>query len=161
MWYIFGILCCVVRVHATCSDCCRSGGTCDAAYKGEPGICCGGGTCCPRGALCVHCEYGVTRCAFPPYTGCPRVRRYEPEEGVMFFVLLFVGMCALSACLWRSHYHHSPPTVPATNVVAYPPVSDGFATGLLGGVLLSDALHDHSPEPEPPSYVEATFDTDV
>lgn len=79
----------------------------------------------------------------------------------MFLVFLFVGICASSVCLWQSHYHHSPTTVPATNVVAYPPVSDGFATGLLGGVLLSDALHDHSPEPEPPSYVGATFDSDV
>lgn len=154
MWYILGTLCCIVRVHATCSDCCRPGGVCDAAYRGEPG------TCCPRGALCVQCEYGVTRCAYPPYTGCPRTRHYDTEEGTTPLLLLIAGACALCACLWRSHYYNSP-TVPALSVVASPPVADGFATGLVGGVLLSDALHDHSPEPEPPSYVEATFESDV
>jgi hypothetical protein len=160
MRFILGILYCVVRVHATCSDCCRPGGVCDAAYKGEPGICCGGATCCPRGALCVHCEYGVTRCAHPPYTGCLHVRLYESDEGVTFILLLLFGICAFSAYLWRFHDYHSP-TVSAMNVVASPPVSDGFATGLLGGMIFSNALDDHSPEPEPPSYVDVTFDSDV
>lgn len=149
MWYILGILCCIVRVHATCSNCCRPGGVCDAAYKGGPGICCGGGSCCPRGALCVQCDHGVTRCAYPPYTGCPQ--HFETERGITFVLFLIVCTCAFNACLWRSHYHHSSAVTS----------SDGFATGLIGGVLLSDALHDHSPEPEPPSYVEATFESDA
>jgi len=88
------------------------------------------------------------------------MRHYDREDGIAFFLLPVVGVCALGACLWGSHYYHSP-TVSAMHVVASPPVSDGFATGLIGGVLLSDALHDHSPEPEPPSYVDATFDADV
>lgn len=160
MWHILGILCCAVRVHATCSDCCRPGGVCDAAYGNGPGICCGGATCCPRGAFCIRCEYGVTRCANSPYVGCPRTRHYEPEESLAFLLLLFVGGCAFSAWLWRPRYYQSS-VAPAMHAVASPPVSDGFATGLIGGVLLSDALHDRCPEPEPPSYAEATFDSDV
>lgn len=79
----------------------------------------------------------------------------------MFILFVIVGMCMVSACWLHPRYYHSPSVPLATNVVASPPMTDGFATGLIGGVLLSDVLHDHSHEPEPPSYAESTFDTDV
>lgn len=147
---IWSILCCIAGVHATCS----AGVVCDTAYTDAVG------NCCPWDALCVHCEHGVTRCARSPYTGCTRIRSHEPADDITFLLFLLVGVCAFSVCLLRSHYYHSP-TAPVMHVVASPSVTDGFATGLIGGVLLSDALDDHSPEPEPPSYVEATFGPDV
>lgn len=163
MWYTLGILCHIVCVYGTCSECCLPGGVCDTAYKNGPGICCGGGACCPMGAMCVRCEHGVRRCAYPPYTGCSRTRYHEMEEGTLFLLLVVVGMCMVGACRWlRLHHYHSPSSLPpVTNVVASSPPTDGLATGLIGGLLLSDVLHDHSPEPEPPSYMESTFEADV
>lgn len=150
-------------VYGTCSDCCRPGGVCDTAYKNGSAICCGGSGCCPTVAMCVRCEHGVHRCAFPPFAaGCQHTRRHEIDEDTAFLLLVFVGLCMIGACWLHPHCCHSPSSVaPAANVVASSPMTDSFATGLLEGVLLTDVLHDHSPEPEPPSYVESSFEADV
>ena len=87
--------------------------------------------------------------------------RHEIDEGATFLLLVIVGICTVSACWLRPHYYHPPSVPPVTSVVASSPLTDGFAKGLIGGVLLSDVIHDHSPEPEPPSYMEATFEADV
>ena len=140
MWPILGILFRIARVYGTCFECCRPDCVCDT-----------------MGAFCVHCDQASTRCVHPPGYP-PRTRRYE-TEGAALPLLLVVGTCALCACSLRSNRS---PTIPAMNVVASPPETDGFATGLIEGVLHnSDAPHDHSPEPEPPSYVEATSKSDV
>lgn len=149
------VLYCIVRVHATCSDCCRPDEACDTAYRrGEWGRCCGDGICCPTSAIC-------TRCAYLPDTRCLCTRHADIGGDGTFFLLLIIGVCALSVCLWWSHYYNHPRTVvvPATNHEVSSPLS--HATGFLGEVPPSKARHDHSPEPEPPSYTEATFDTDV
>lgn len=158
MWHI--ILYFLTRAHGSCFDCCRPGEVCYTAYTHRPGVCCGSGTCCPTGALCVHCEHGATRCAYPPYTRCQRTQRGQ-TAGTTVVLFVLATLCGVCACCWlRPHYDHLP-SVPVPNTVAAPPPTDGCATGLIGGILLSDVPHGHSPEPEPPSYVEATSEADV
>jgi hypothetical protein len=159
MWLIFCFLMYTTRAHSSCADCCHPDRVCDTAYKNEPGVCCGGKACCPRDSLCVQCEHGVSRCAFLPFTEC--TRHQEIEQGAPLLLLVIVGMCTIGACWLCSHSYHSPLITPVTDVVASSPHTDVITTGLIGGVLLTDVLHDNSPEPEPPSYVEATFDADV
>lgn len=155
MMIVFG----VAVVHASCSDCCRPGGSCGAAYKSGPGLCCGdAGQCCPVGALCVHCDYGRVRCAYPPYVGCPRAYVGTQLESIVLALVFFV--CAIGMCLhvYRSLAPGEEVVAAHPVVVGHPTYGDGFATGLLGGMILSDVVHGHD---EPPTYVDATFSTDV
>ena len=161
MWILLAMM--FTTVEASCSDCCRSGGSCDQAYKGGPGVCCGAsGECCPQGSVCVHCEYGRVHCAYPPYANCPRMRNVSEVESA--FVAFMFGSCAMGFCLQAVRARTTNEIAPGGSVpvvVGHPTGGgggDGFVTGLLGGMILSDVMHDAD---DPPTYVDATFSTDV
>ena len=106
----------------------------------------------------MHCEYGHVRCAYPPYLGYPRAyANYQLESSILAFMFL---VCAIGMCLhrYRARAHSEGVVAAHPVVVGHPTSGDGFATGLLGGMILSDVMHDHD---EPPTYVDATFSTDV
>lgn len=70
-------------------------------------------------------------------------------------------VCAIGMCLhvYRARAHGDEVVAAHPVVVGHPTSSgNGFATGLLGGMILSDVMHDHD---EPPTYVDATFSTYV
>ena len=63
-----GLLLAIATVLASseCESCCAPGGSCDLAYKQQPGICCGNlgssSFCCPMYGKCFRCKGGEYRC---------------------------------------------------------------------------------------------------
>ena len=137
MWYV------PLLVLATCPECCVPGGDCSRAYKGTPGICCGDGACCPSTAVCVRCWDG-TRCA--PVSLARSACRAEGDTAALL-LLLCVACFATYACAARR-------AAPSAPVVPQGGAGD-VMTGFVGGMILSDVMHD-----EPPSYVDVTFAAD-
>lgn len=138
---------------ASCPDCCAPGGLCATAYKGQHGVCCGhdafGARCCPTGAACFRCR-GEYRCGATWSAGC--APHDGSEQTVGLFVLFLVvaafvcAVCLSSACGGPA----VPPVVsgyPVHGGAAAPPMivhggDGGVVTGMVAGMLLSDAMHD-------------------
>ena len=156
-----------------CSVCCSPGGSCESAFHGRPGVCCGLLQCCPVGSYCVRCGSGF-RCAGSPYARCNNGNGESVLASQSALVILAVAL-VLSFCLLRSLCERSPTTRPIVGqpivatagggqVVAsplyqtpYPPHNDGMVSGMVGGMVsglvVGTILSDLD---EPPTYAEVT-----
>lgn len=133
---MIGIL---MSVIASCDTCCNPGGNCDAAYKGESGVCCGysyhnGYQCCPGLSVCVACNGGTFRCAYPGQRGamCPQFAE-EIDLLYIFSVGIVASILLLSCCGQKESTH---PVV----VHGVPYETAVLATGFVGGVVVADAM---------------------
>ena len=153
---------------SSCSDCCSSGGSCSEAWKGEKGVCCGGGQCCPIGSYCYRCG-GAWRCSWSRNPSCHSSSSYTTSEGFwgqcIFLAFLFLAFVIIArACVssmypsslpWQSSSHtshslHSAQSQSVQQPLVLPgyPVQNsgmsaagGAAVGFVAGSLLSDAMH--------------------
>lgn len=137
----------VFALFSTCQDCCRPGGSCGEAFKQEKGICCGSfphPQCCPYGHACHACDDGLYRC-YHPSASAPAC--YEKSYFLILCVMGVVVFMIASSIIGLHCLRPSPPPMihPAS---AHAPMvsggmgSGGIVTGFLGGMIVSDVLHD-------------------
>lgn len=164
---------CLIALHirsslSTCSDCCSPGGSCESAFHGDPGVCCGFNQCCPTGAYCMRCGSGF-RCTNSPYGRCEDGggQGFEAQLASLFFTALLLSCLAISVCQCVNERARAqqpavghPIVTPGGQIVAsplyqapYAPQHDGAMSGLVTGMVLGTVLADMD---EPPTYVEAT-----
>lgn len=144
------------RVRANCAACCAPGGSCDAAYKQSPGVCCGGGQCCPLGYRCASCD-GINYRCMAPQERFPTCVVDDAAGATLSLVFFF----ACVACIYWQFFRPTPPVCLHPSVVPPPVVHGGpspgasGAMGFLGGMLVGEMLLNDD-GCSPPSYAEAT-----
>lgn len=126
-----------------CAVCCSPGGSCQRAFHGRPGVCCGDGQCCPESAYCIRCGFEY-RCSRSLHASCDDSNEQIDSAMVFMWAALLLFACVMTWRCWTVESRDFRASTPILTPAGHPQyifdIIQSFTWGILAGGLTRNLL---------------------